>query len=70
MAKDGYVKLTPEFSGPGDAQPLIIGVNGKLWNIPRGETSEVPKAVAEEYYRSKRATMNQYKKIRDIESKS
>lgn len=70
MAKTGYVKLTPEFSGSGDEQPLVVGVNGKLWNIPRGVTSEVPEEVAEEYYRSRRAAMSYYKKVRDIESKS
>ena len=70
MAKAGYVKLTPDFTGSGDEQPLVIGVNGKLYNIPRGVTSEVPEEVAEEYYRSRRAAMSYYKKVREIENKT
>lgn len=37
---------------------LVIGINGKNWVLPRGEYSKVPRFVAEEYERAKRA---QYK---------
>lgn len=29
----------------GEDQNLVVGLNGKLWIIPRGKTSEVPKPV-------------------------
>ena len=41
---------------PGDTDPnVVIGVNGKLWLLPKGKTSEVPESVAYEYERSLRA---------------
>ena len=44
---------------PGNSDPnLVIVINGKNYVLPRGQKSLVPKAVAEEYERSKRA---QYK---------
>lgn len=44
---------------PSDQNPnFIIGINGKNWVMPRGETSRVPKFVADEYHRAKKA---QYK---------
>ena len=33
----------------------IIGLNGVLYVLPKGKTSMVPKAVAEEYHRAQRA---------------
>lgn len=38
-----------------DEPNLVIGVNGKLYVLPRGKTSKVPKAVAEEFKRSQKA---------------
>ena len=44
---------------PGNTDPnFIIVINGKNYVLPKGQKSIVPKAVAEEYERSKRA---QYK---------
>lgn len=44
---------------PGNSDPnLIIVLNGKNYVLPKGQKSLVPKAVAAEYERSKRA---QYK---------
>ena len=44
---------------PGNSDPnFIIVLNGKNYLLPKGQKSIVPKAVAEEYERSKRA---QYK---------
>lgn len=38
---------------PSDENPdIIIGINGKNWVMPRGETSVVPRYVADEYRRS------------------
>ena len=38
-----------------DEPNVIISVNGKNYVLPRGKSSRVPKAVAEEYERSQRA---------------
>lgn len=35
---------------------FYISINFKSWLLPRGKTSKVPQAVADEYYRSLRAT--------------
>ena len=44
---------------PGNSDPnLVIVINGKNYVLPKGQKSLVPKAVAYEYERSKRA---QYK---------
>ena len=44
----------PRISGNSDPN-LIIVINGKNYVLPRGKSSRVPKAVAEEYERSQRA---------------
>lgn len=38
-----------------DVPYVLVGVNGKLMQLPRGMTSSVPKEFAEEYQRSQRA---------------
>lgn len=44
---------------PSDQDPnKVIGINGKLYVMPKGEISRVPKFVKDEYDRAKRA---QYK---------
>lgn len=41
---------------PGNNDPnLVIVINGKNYVLPKGKESLVPKAVADEYERSKRA---------------
>ena len=56
--KDDYVELfVPRVSGNTDPN-LTIVINGKNYVMPRGQKSIVPKAVADEYERAKRA---QYK---------
>ena len=55
---DDRVELfIPRESGNTDPNLLIV-INGKNYVLPKGRKSLVPKAVAEEYERSKRA---QYK---------
>ena len=49
--------FVPRVSGNTDPN-LVIVINGKNYVLPKGQKSLVPKAVAEEYERSKRA---QYK---------
>lgn len=34
---------------------LIVGINGKIWVLPKGKTSNVPSFVADEIRRSWRA---------------
>ena len=38
-----------------DEPNIIISVNGDLCVLPRGKTSSVRKAIAEEFYRSQKA---------------
>lgn len=52
---DGLVDLFV-YRDPSDNNPnVVIGLNGKLWLMPKGEISRVPKAVAAEYNRAQRA---------------
>lgn len=46
--------FVPRISGNTDPN-LIIVLNGKNYVMPRGQTSVVPKAVADEYERAQRA---------------
>ncbi len=51
---------------PSDKDPNIaIGINGKNWVMPRGETSRVPKFVADEYRRAKNAQIKADKTVAD-----
>jgi hypothetical protein len=56
-ANDRVEIFVPRVSGNTDPN-LVIVINGKNYVLPRGKKSLVPRAVAEEYERSKRA---QYK---------
>ena len=49
--------FVPRTSGNTDPNVIIV-INGKNYILPKGQKSLVPKAVAEEYERTKRA---QYK---------
>lgn len=46
-----------------DEPNLFIGVNGVNYILPKGKSSKVPKAVADEFYRSQKAS-----EIRDSNS--
>lgn len=52
---DTYVEIDVPRAAPGDDPNLVIGINGKLYIIPRGKKTKVPRAVAREYERSKHA---------------
>lgn len=56
-AKDRVEIFVPRVSGNSDPN-LVIVINGKNYILPRGKKSLVPKSVAAEYERMKRA---QYK---------
>lgn len=46
---------------------LMVGVNGRNWLLPKGQTSKVPAYIAEEYYRSMAAVNECSAKINDIQ---
>lgn len=55
MSKEKMVRIFIERT-PGDSDPnMVVGVNGKLWLLPKGRESEVPESVAYEYNRSLKA---------------
>ena len=49
------VELFVEKGYANDEPNLIISVNGVMYLLPKGKTSIVPKFVADEYYRSRKA---------------
>ena len=49
------VELFVEKGYANDEPNLIISVNGVMYLLPKGKTSKVPKFVADEYYRSRKA---------------
>ena len=49
------VELFVEKGYANDEPNLIISVNGVMYLLPKGKTSTVPKFVADEYYRSRKA---------------
>lgn len=52
---DERVDLFVDKGYANDEPNLIIGINGVTYVLPRGKTSKVPKFVADEYIRSKKA---------------
>lgn len=70
-AADDIVEIFVERDGTDGDPNLVVGVNGKNWVMPRGETSMVPRFVAEEYERSRKArykadkTINQLRGIKE-----
>ena len=51
----GYVDLFVEKGYANDEPNQLISVNGVNYLLPKGKTSKVPKFVADEYYRSRKA---------------
>lgn len=49
-----------------DDHNLVIGINGKLYVLPRGEASMVPRAVKDEYDRAVKAQAQLDKRIDEI----
>lgn len=52
---DERVDLFVEKGYANDEPNQIISVNGVMYVLPKGKTSNVPKFVADEYYRSRKA---------------
>ena len=46
-----------------DEPNMIISVNGVLYVLPKGQESEVPKHIAEEFYRSQKAQQSLDKRV-------
>ena len=53
--KDEKVEIFVPKGYANDEPNLFIGVNGVNYLLPKGKSSMVPKAVAEEFYRSQKA---------------
>lgn len=53
----------------GNDPTVFIGINGVNYVIPRGKTSKVPRAVAEEFYRSQAAQDAMYDAQEALKSK-
>ena len=52
---DERVDLFVEKGYANDEPNLLISINGVNYLLPKGKTSKVPKFVADEYYRSRKA---------------
>jgi hypothetical protein len=52
-----------------EEKDVIIYINGRNWIMPKGGTYEVPKPVADEYYRSLRARAHGMKRKTDMVQK-
>ena len=57
------VDLFVEKGYANDEPNLIISVNGVMYLLPKGKTSKVPKFVADEYYRSRKAQQSLDEKV-------
>ena len=52
-----------------DSAPVTIGINGKLYRLPRGKTSMVPEAVAKEFERMSKAEERYDETVEKLRSK-
>ena len=52
-----------------DGAPVTIGINGKLYRLPRGKTSMVPEAVAKEFKRMSEAEERYDETVEKLRSK-
>ncbi|MBP3672898.1 MAG: hypothetical protein J6J18_03610 [Oscillospiraceae bacterium] len=52
-----------------DSAPVTIGINGKLYRLPRGKTSMVPEAVAKEFKRMSEAEERYDETVEKLRSK-
>ena len=60
---DERVDLFVDKGYANDEPNLIISVNGVMYLLPKGKTSKVPKFVADEYYRSRKAQQSLDEKV-------
>lgn len=55
MSKENYVEVFIPKGAPNDEPNLLVGVNGVMYNLPKGKKSMVPPEVKAEIDRSIRA---------------
>lgn len=55
MSKENYVEVFIPKGAPSDEPNLLVGVNGVMYNLPKGKKSMVPPEVKAEIDRSIRA---------------
>ena len=53
--KEDLVEVTIPRAYVNEDPNFFVGVNGVNYLLPKGKSSKVPKAVAEEFYRSQKA---------------
>ena len=70
VKEEERVEIYIEKGYANDDPNLFVGLNGVNYVLPKGETSLVPKAVADEVYRSRRATRVQDKNIDAMKAKA
>lgn len=66
VAADARVELFVEKGYANDEPNLLISVNGVNYLLPKGQTSKVPKHVAAEYYRSRKAQQALDKRVDEM----
>lgn len=69
-AEEERVEIYIEKGYASDDPNLFVGLNGVNYVLPRGETSIVPKSVADEIERSRRAARAQDKNIDAMQTKA
>lgn len=53
-----------------DEPDKIVGVNGVMYQIPRGKATMVPRFVAEELRRAERAEIHQFEVQRELQEQA
>lgn len=70
IEEEERVEIYIEKGYANDDPNLFVGLNGVNYVLPKGETSVVPKSVADEIERSRRATRVQDKNIDAMKAKA
>lgn len=68
--KQNTVEVFIERASGNDDPNLMVGINGVNYILPKGKTSRVPQAVADEINRSRRAQSAQDQNIDQMKDKA
>ena len=68
--KQDTVEVFIERASGNDDPNLLVGINGVNYILPKGQTSKVPKFVADEIKRSRKAQLAQDKNIDQMKDKA
>lgn len=68
--KEERVALFIDYPRPNEDPNEFIGINGKIYILPKGKTSMVPPEVKEEYDRAQRAKNKQHENARKMAEKA